>query len=44
MDAGKFILTIDFRPIREWFKEQFGKIQQNVGWKPLQKARGGVKL
>ncbi len=44
MDAGKFILTIDFRPIREWFKEQFGKIQQNVGWKPLQKARGGFKL
>lgn len=36
-DAGNFILTIDFRPIREWFKEQFEKIQQNVGWKPLQK-------
>jgi len=27
-DNGKFILTIDLRPIGEWFKEQFDKLKQ----------------
>lgn len=27
-DGGKFILTIDLRPIREWFREQFDKLKQ----------------
>lgn len=43
-DGSKLILTIDFRPIKEWFKEQFEKIQQNVRWKPLQKTGGRFKL
>lgn len=29
-DNGKFILTIDLRPIGEWFKEQFEKLSQNI--------------
>lgn len=29
-DNGKFILTIDLRPIGEWFREQFEKLKQGV--------------
>lgn len=37
-DKGKFVLTIDFRPIGEWFKEQFEKLRQecNVRQNPKQ--------
>lgn len=44
-DNGKFILTIDLRPIGEWFKEQFEKIQQMV-YRPDQPQRKnrGMKL
>ena len=37
-DNGKFILTIDLRPIGEWFKEQFEKLQQMM-YKPVQPQR-----
>ncbi len=41
-DNGKFILTIDLRPIGEWFKEQFEKLQQmmNRPVQPQRKNRG----
>lgn len=29
-DKGKFVLTIDLRPIEDWFKEQFEKLRQTV--------------
>ena len=29
-DNGRLILTIDLRPIGEWFKEQFEKLQQRI--------------
>lgn len=29
-DGGKFILTIDLRPIGEWFREQFEKLKQGI--------------
>ena len=44
-DNGKFILTIDLRPIGEWFKEQFEKLQQMM-YRPVQPQRKsrGIKL
>ena len=44
-DNGKFILTIDLRPIGKWFKEQFRKLQQ-VMYRPAQsqKKDRGIKL
>lgn len=38
-DKGRFVLTIDFRPIGEWFKEQFEKLKQgcNVRQNPKQR-------
>ena len=29
-DGGKFILTIDLRPIGEWFREQFDRLRQGI--------------
>ena len=29
-DKGKFVLTIDLKPIGDWFKEQFEKLRQTV--------------
>ena len=29
-DNGRLILTIDLRPIGEWFKEQFEKLKQSL--------------
>lgn len=29
-DKGKFVLTIDLKPIGDWFKEQFEKLRQGV--------------
>lgn len=37
-DNSKFILTIDLRPIGEWFKEQFEKLQQMMH-RPVQSQR-----
>ena len=37
-DNGKFVLTIDLRPIGEWFKEQFEKLQQMMH-RPVQSQR-----
>ena len=37
-DNGKFILPFDLRPIGEWFKEQFEKLQQMM-YKPVQPQR-----
>ena len=44
-DNGKFILTIDLRPIGEWFKEQFEKLQQMMH-RPVQqqKKNRGMQL
>lgn len=44
-DNGKFILTIDLLPIREWFKEQFEKLRQMM-YRPVQPQRKdrGIKL
>lgn len=44
-DNGKFILTIDLRPIGKWFKEQFEKLQQTIR-RPMPhiKKGGGMKL
>ena len=41
-DNGKFILTIDLRPIGEWFKEQFEKLRQSIHQPviPQRKSRG----
>ena len=41
---GKLILAIDGLHIGEWFKKQFERLQQNVGWKPIQKKNKGFKL
>ena len=37
-DKGKFVLTIDLKPIGDWFREQFGKLKQgfNVRQNPKQ--------
>ena len=40
----KLILAIDGLHIGEWFKKQFERLQQNVGWKPIQKKNKGFKL
>lgn len=37
-DNGKFILTINLRPIDEWFKEQFEKLKQMM-YRPVQPQR-----
>lgn len=44
-DSGKFILTIDLRPIGEWFREQFDKLKQGI-CRPVQPQtkRKGMKL
>ena len=44
-DGGKFILTIDLRPIGEWFMEQFEKLRQSI-CRPIQlQTKGkGMKL
>ena len=44
-DGGKFILTIDLRPIGEWFREQFDKLRQGIR-RPVQpQTKGkGMKL
>ena len=44
-DGGKFILTIDLRPIREWFRKQFDKLRQGI-CRPVQpQTKGkGMKL
>lgn len=44
-DNGKFVLTIDLRPIGEWFKEQFEKLRQSIHRPiPLQRKGEGMKL
>lgn len=44
-DNGKFVLTIDLRPIGEWFKEQFEKLRQNIHRPiPPQQKSSGMKL
>ena len=44
-DGGKFILTIDLRPIGEWFKEQFEKLRQSIRQPVLPQRKGrGMKL
>ena len=44
-DNGRLILTIDLRPIGEWFKEQFEKLQQRIH-RPVspQRKNRGMKL
>lgn len=44
-DGGKFILTINLRPIGEWFMEQFEKLRQGIR-RPIQpQTKGkGMKL
>lgn len=44
-DNGRLILTIDLRPIGEWFKEQFEKLQQRIH-RPVspQRKDRGMKL
>ena len=44
-DNGRLILTIDLRPIGEWFKEQFEKLQQRIH-RPISPPRKdrGMKL
>lgn len=37
-DNGKFVLTINLRPIGEWFKEQFEKLRQSIH-RPMQPKR-----
>lgn len=34
-DGTRLVLAIDRKPIAEWFKEQFGKLRQNIR-KPIQ--------
>ena len=44
-DNGKFILTIDLRPIGEWFREQFEKLRQTIRQPVIQQRKGrGMKL
>ena len=42
-DGGKFILTIDLRPIGEWFREQFEKLRQGI-CRPIQPQTKGKGL
>ena len=41
-DNGKFVLTINLRPIGEWFKEQFEKLRQSPIDKALENVSGHV--
>lgn len=44
-DNGKFILTIDLRPIGEWFREQFEKLRQSIRQPVIpQRNSKGMKL
>ncbi len=44
-DNGKFILTIDLRPIGEWFREQFEKLRQTIHQPIIQQRKSrGMKL
>ena len=44
-DNGRFILTVDLRPIGEWFKEQFEKLRQSIHQPVLPQRKGrGMKL
>ena len=44
-DNGKFILTIDLRPIGEWFREQFEKLRQTIRQPVIPQRNGrGMKL
>ena len=44
-DNGKFILTIDLRPIGEWFREQFEKLRQTIRQPVIQQRKSrGMKL
>ena len=44
-DGTRLVLAIDRKPIAEWFKEQFGKLRQNIR-RPIQPQRKskGFKL
>ena len=41
---GKLMLAINGANIGEWFKEQFERLRENIGWKPMQKTNRGFKL
>lgn len=44
-DNGRFILTVDLRPIGEWFKEQFEKLRQTIRQPVIPQRKGrGFKL
>ena len=44
-DNGRFILTVDLCPIREWFKEQFEKLRQTICQPIIPQRKGrGFKL
>lgn len=44
-DNGRFILTIDLRPIGEWFKEQFERLRQTMRQPVIpQRKDRGMKL
>ena len=44
-DNGRVILTVDLRPIGEWFKEQFEKLRQSIHQPVLPQRKGrGMKL
>ena len=44
-DNGKFILTVDLRPIGEWFREQFEKLRQSILQPVIPQRKGrGMKL
>lgn len=39
-DIGKFILTVDMRPIGEWFREQFEKLRQSIRQPVIPQRKG----
>ena len=41
---GRFMLAVDGTNIGEWFKEQFERLREDIGWKPVQKTSRGFKL
>lgn len=41
---GKLTLAINGTSLGEWFKEQFERLRENIGWKPIQKTNRGFKL
>ena len=44
-DNGRFILTVDLRPIGEWFREQFEKLRKSIRQPVLpQRKDRGMKL